>query len=112
MLIVTTDNLCGFSIEEYFGVVSAEVVLGLDSLKEFGAGFKNMVGGRVNGYEREVKIGKEMALNELSKSASDKGGNAVVGASFDVEFIKMDKGNMILISCQGTSCKTKKLIKP
>lgn len=111
MLIVTTDTLCGFSIEEYFGVVTAEVVLGVDSLKEFSAGFRNMMGGRVSGYEREVKAGKEMALNELNKAASEKGANAIIGTSFDVEFIKMDKGGMVLISCEGTCCRTKKLIK-
>ena len=46
MLTTTTDTLQGQTIEDYLGVVTAEIVYGSNALRDFFAGFRDFFGGR------------------------------------------------------------------
>ena len=54
MLMTTTPTIEGHQIVEYHGVVFGEVITGINFVKDFFAGIRNVVGGRSGSYEEEL----------------------------------------------------------
>ena len=79
MICATTNTLENGVITEYKGIVTGEVVSGINFIKDFGASIRNFVGGRSSGYEEELTKARENALAEMQSRASQMGANAVVG---------------------------------
>ncbi len=105
MILTTTERIEGKEITEYLGLVYGEVVNGINAIKDFGAGVRNIFGGRAEGYESEIINAREEALEELKTRASSMGADAVVGVRF--EFEVMGQGNMLLLNISGTAVKIK-----
>ena len=55
MIVTTTPTVEGYRITGYYGIVFGEVITGINFLKDFGAGIRNLVGGRSAGYEEELR---------------------------------------------------------
>lgn len=104
LTITTTNSLDGYRIEEYLGIVSGEVVSGIDMFRDIGAGFRNIFGGRSTGYEDEMKQARTQALQELSDRAEAMGANAVVGASLGYETFE----GMIMTCATGTAVRAQR----
>lgn len=104
LAITTTNSLDGYRIKEYLGVVSGEVVSGIDMFRDIGAGFRNIFGGRSAGYEEEMAQARDHALQELSDRAEAMGANAVVGASLGYETFE----GMIMTCATGTAVRVQR----
>ena len=102
MILTTTQNIEGRTITEYRGIVFGEVITGVNFLKDFGAGIRNIIGGRSNSYENELIAARQQALQELSDRASKLGADAVVGIDVDYEVMGTDNG-MLMVSASGTA---------
>ncbi len=102
MIITTTDTISGKEIDRYHGIVSAEVILGANLIKDFFANITDMVGGRSGTYEKVLADGKEMAIEDLKQRALDMGANAVIGCDLDYEAIG-DKSSMLMVVASGTA---------
>lgn len=102
MIITTTNNVEGYKICEYKGILFGEIVSGIDFVKDFAAGFTNIFGGRSNSYEGELIKARENALNELEERAKSCGANAVVGVNVDIEVLGASN-NMIMVTARGTA---------
>ena len=100
MIVTTTPNIEGKRIVEYKGIVTGEAVLGAHILKDIFAGIRDVIGGRVGGYEKELERAKEMALNEMIVRAKKLGANAIVNVRIDYEEMR---GGMLLVCCFGTA---------
>ena len=61
MLLTTTSVIEGHQIDRYLGIVSSEVVLGANAIKDMMAGFRDFFGGRSNSYERAFQETREAA---------------------------------------------------
>lgn len=83
MLLTTTSTVQGREIEQYYGLVSGETIIGANIVKDFFAGITDIVGGRSGSYERVLKEAKEEALREMSNQAIALGANAVIGIDLD-----------------------------
>ena len=106
MIVTTTDVIQGAEVEEYLGIVTAEVVYGSNALRDFFAGIRDIIGGRTGSYEELFKQGQEDAIAELEKRARRMGANAVVGIEIDTGTINVDeKGALLLITAIGTAIK-------
>lgn len=97
MIITTTDHIAGKEIVEYKGIVSGETILGINIIRDFGAGVKNFFGGRAEKYEEELVSAREMENRALKMGAT-----AVVGVKMDYEMLGTNNG-MIMVSCSGTA---------
>ncbi|MFC5281600.1 heavy metal-binding domain-containing protein [Arcanobacterium canis] len=102
MISVTTDSLEGYSIREYKGIVSAEVIQGIHFVKDFAASVRNFFGGRSNSYEGEVLTARFDALAEMEKRAKELGANAIVGVDFGYETLGSN-GSMVMVTASGTA---------
>ena len=85
MIVTTTQNIDGYRVTGYYGIVFGEVITGINVFKDFGAGIRNIVGGRSEGYEQELEAARQEALQELEQRAAALGAHAVVGVDLDYE---------------------------
>ena len=94
----------GHQIQQYLGLVSGEVIIGANFIKDFTASLHDFFGGRSSSYEQTLIEAKEAALKEMSERAARLGANAIVGIDLDYEAIGA-KGSMLMVSCSGTAVK-------
>ena len=102
MIITTTPTVEGRQITEYHGVVFGEVITGINFVKDFFAGIRNIVGGRSNSYEEELNNARTNAMRELENRAGRLGANAVVGVDIDYEVLGNNNG-MLMVTASGTA---------
>ena len=102
MLLSTTPTIEGRPIQQYFGIVSGEVIIGANFFKDFTASLHDIFGGRASSYENTLVEAKEKALNEMRQRAENMGANAIVGIDLDYETIGQS-GSMLMVSCSGTA---------
>jgi uncharacterized protein YbjQ (UPF0145 family) len=102
MIVATTPTLEGMKITAYCGIVSGEVVAGVNFLKDFAAGLTNFFGGRSGSYENEIIEARERALEEMAQRATSMGANAVVGVDIDYEVLGQGN-NMLMVIATGTA---------
>ena len=102
MLLTTTPTIEGQPIQQYYGVVSGEVIIGANFLKDFMASVHDFFGGRASSYEKTLIEAKNSAMQEMSERASQMGANAVIGIDLDYEAIG-ESGSMLMVSCSGTA---------
>ena len=102
MLLTTTSTVQGREIDQYYGLVTGETIIGANIVKDFFAGITDIVGGRSGSYERVLKEAKEEALREMSNQAIALGANAVIGIDLDYETIG---SSMLMVTAAGTAVK-------
>ncbi|ACM59671.1 uncharacterized protein YbjQ (UPF0145 family) [Caldicellulosiruptor bescii] len=102
MIVTTTPSIEGKKIVEYKGIVSSEVIVGVNLVKDFIASITDIFGGRSGTYENELIRAREEALQELQNRAAMLGANAVVGIDIDYEVLGAN-GSMLMVSVTGTA---------
>ena len=102
MLVTTTPTVEGKKIENYYGIVSGEAIMGANLFRDLFASIRDIVGGRSAAYEKELIKAKAIALEEMQQRASELGANAVVGVDLDYEVLGKDNG-MLMVSASGTA---------
>ncbi|WP_295629509.1 heavy metal-binding domain-containing protein [uncultured Corynebacterium sp.] len=102
MIMTTTPTIEGREISRYIRIVSSESISGINMFKDIGAGFRNLVGGRAETYEKELANTRESALAELYERAQGLGADAVVGVDLDYEVLGADNG-MLMVTASGTA---------
>lgn len=102
MIITTTNNVENKEVTAYKGIVFGEVITGINVLKDIGAGFRNVFGGRSKSYEDELLAAHEEALAEMQERARSLGADAVIGMKMDYEVLGSDNG-MLMVTCSGTA---------
>lgn len=104
MIFTTTNTVDGHRITEYMRIVAGETITGINAIKDLGAGFRNLVGGRSESYEQETVKAREQALNEMWQRASELGADAVVGVAVDYSTVGA-QGALLMVSVTGTAVK-------
>lgn len=101
MITTTTPTIEGYRITGYYDIVFGEVITGINFLRDFGAGIRNIVGGRSEGYEEELMSARTQAIAEMEQRAAAMGAHAIVGV--DVDYEVLGQGNMLMVSASGTA---------
>ncbi len=102
MIITTTQSIEGRRIVEYKGIVFGEVISGVNFVKDFAAGIRDIFGGRSQTYETELMEARTEAMREMEMRASQMGANAVVGVDVDYEVLGQG-GSMLMVTASGTA---------
>ena len=100
MIVSTTTTIEGRPVQEYLGVVAGETVLGANVFRDVGAAFRNITGGRAEGYEKELRKGRDTAIAEMAAQAEALGANAVIGVDIDYENVNQ---GMLMVTASGTA---------
>ena len=102
MIVTTTPTVEGRQIADYLGPVAGECVLGANVFRDFFASIRDIVGGRAGGYQKVLRDGRELAVEDMVEEARALGANAVVGVDLDYE--SLGEGNtMLMVSANGTA---------
>ncbi len=102
VIVTTTPTIEGRRIESYLGLVTGEVILGANAMRDVFAAVTDFFGGRSGQYEQVLARGRNQALDEMEERAVAMGANAVVGIDLDYEVIG-GKGSMLMVSVSGTA---------
>lgn len=105
MLVTTTPTIEGKPVREYYGLVSGEAILGANIFKDIFASIRDIVGGRSEAYEKELRKAKQTAIAEMCAEATSMGATAVVAVDLDYETISSGGGNMLMVTASGTAVK-------
>ena len=99
-----TNTIEGKPVTNYLGIVTSEVIIGANFMKDFLGGLRDFFGGRSGTYEGVLKEAKENALAELRQNAQSMGADAILGIDLDYETIGSG-GSMLMVTASGTAVK-------
>lgn len=102
MIVTTTALIEGRPVQDYLGIVTGEVIVGANIVRDFFASITDLVGGRSGKYEQVLARAREQALSEMQARATQLGANAVVGVDLDYEVLGK-AGSMLMVSATGTA---------
>jgi uncharacterized protein YbjQ (UPF0145 family) len=83
MLIATTNELPGYTIDEVLGEVFGLTVRSRNAFSQFGAGLKSMFGGELKGMTKALEDSRNEVINRMVEQAQSRGANAIVAMRFD-----------------------------
>ena len=78
-------------------MVTGEVIIGANVLKDFMAGLTDFFGGRSGSYEKVLIEAKDSSMQEMMQRAQALGANAIVGIDIDYETIGAN-GSMLMVA--------------
>lgn len=100
MIITTTPTIEGHPVKQYYGVVTGEVIMGANVVRDFLASITDIVGGRSGAYESKLQEARDVAFEEMEAKASRVGANAIIGVDVDYEVIRE---GMLMVAVSGTA---------
>jgi uncharacterized protein YbjQ (UPF0145 family) len=83
MIIVTSDEVPGYRIDEVFGEVFGLTVRSRNAASQFGAGLKAIFGGELRGMTKALYDSRNEVMGRVVEEAEKRGANAVVAMRFD-----------------------------
>ncbi len=104
-MILTTESSHNLEVKEHLGIVTAEVVVGMNIFKDIMAGVRNIVGGKSKSVQKGLKDIRIMALEELKTEAANLNADAVVGVSLAYNEIGATGSTMLMLVASGTAVK-------
>ena len=103
MILTTTDNIPGYSVDKFKGLVNANQVIGVDVISEFIASITDIIGGTSGTFRRELESGYDNVISQLEVKAKDLNANAIVGIRIDFDEISAKGKSMFMLYAQGTA---------
>ncbi|GIP48767.1 hypothetical protein D3C76_124460 [compost metagenome] len=100
MIMTTTTTIEGSPVRQYIGIVTGEVIMGANVVRDFLASITDIVGGRSGAYENKLQEARDTAFAEMHEKASRLGANAIIGVDIDYEVIRE---GMLMVSVSGTA---------
>src|SRR3954462_14195025 len=83
MMIVTTNDLPGYRVDEVLGEVFGLTVRSRNEFSQMGAGLKSMFGGELKGMTKALVDSRNEVMQRMIQEALNRGANAIVGMRFD-----------------------------
>lgn len=96
MILTTTNNIEGKSIDKYLGIVSGTTYVTYTNTK---MSFKDMFSHKkyYEAYEKALEGAKEEAFQKLKANAKNLKANAIVGINVDVESVSSSMYTMVSV---------------
>src|SRR5579862_4037781 len=82
-LVTTGNELTGYKIVKYFGLVRGITVRSRNLIANIGAGFQTLLGGNITIYTQLCEKAREEAYDLMMEHATTMGDNAIIGMRYD-----------------------------
>ncbi len=83
LLVVTTNDLPGYRVDEVLGEVFGLTVRSRNAFSQMGAGLKSMFGGELKGMTKALYDSRNEVMNRMISEAEARGANAILAMRFD-----------------------------
>jgi uncharacterized protein YbjQ (UPF0145 family) len=83
MIVVTTNDLPGWQVDEVLGEVFGLTVRSRNAFSQMGAGLKSMFGGELKGMTKALYDSRNEVMGRMIDEAERRGGNAILAMRFD-----------------------------
>lgn len=87
MLVATTNDLPGYRITEYVGLVRGVTVRSRSVIGNIGGGIQAIFGGNLSIYTNLAETARQEALNLLIEHAQKAGADAIIAMRYDANEI-------------------------
>lgn len=104
MIITGTPTIEGHPIEQYLGVVHANIVIGTNIFSDFAASLTDVFGGNSDTYQGKMDKMLQQAEEQIVRKAIRLRANAVVAYRTDFSEISGKGKGMFMLSATGTAC--------
>jgi uncharacterized protein YbjQ (UPF0145 family) len=105
MIVTTSNDVSGYAIAEYLGIVRGIVVRSPNIAQGFLGGLKQIVGGNIESYAAVCETARRDAYDRLVQHAAEIGADAVIAMRYDAtEFSE----NVSEVLAYGTAVKLRK----
>ena len=105
MIIATTNELPGYTVEEVYGEVMGLTVRSRNIGSQLGAGLKSIIGGELKGMTKALTDSRQQVVERMVQEAEAKGANAIVAMRFDTSEMG---SNWTEICAYGTAVRVRK----
>ncbi len=105
MIVTTTENIPGYKVKAYLGMVRGNAVLSRNVGVDIAAGLKTLVGGEIKGYRELLTKSRELALERMIDEAEKLNADAVIMTRFATSQIMSGASEML---AYGTAVKIEK----
>jgi uncharacterized protein YbjQ (UPF0145 family) len=106
ILVVTTNDLPGYRIDEVLGEVWGLTVRSRNAFSQVGAGLKSMFGGELKGQTKALYDSRNEVMKRMTEDAVSRGANAILAMRFDTS----EMGDMWTEICAyGTAVRASKI---
>ncbi|HEA3089023.1 TPA: YbjQ family protein [Aeromonas salmonicida] len=105
LLLSTTQDIPGYKVIEFKGLVKGIVVRSPTMSQGFSAGLKAIVGGEIGALIEVCEQTREKAQMKMELCAIELDANAVIGMRFDTA----DVSNFSEVLCYGTAVRVEKI---
>lgn len=106
MIIVNTETITGYEIEEMLGIVRGNIVQSKHIGKDIIASFRTIVGGEIKEYSDMFTEARQKAMKKMVDHAEEKGADAIVNVRFVTSQIMQGASELLVY---GTAVKIKKI---
>lgn len=105
MLLTTQDELAGYEITEYIGLVRGNTVRARHIGKDILASFRNVVGGEIVEYTKLLAESREQSIDRMIDDAKSQGADGIVCVRFTTSSIMQAAAELFVY---GTAVKLRK----
>ncbi len=103
-ILTTSNHVDGHTVADYKGIVSVQVIQGINVWKDIVSGFRSMLGGRMKAMENEIAEGFAIAQSDIAAEAEKRGADAVIGIEFDASIQSVGTSDKIaVVTATGTA---------
>ncbi len=107
VIITTTNSIEGATVDKYLGVVTTNLVIGTNFFSDFTASLSDFFGGMSGTYQKQMDTLYKRANEEISRKATERGANCILGFKIDFDEISGKGKSMFMISVSGTAVRIK-----
>jgi uncharacterized protein YbjQ (UPF0145 family) len=87
MLVTTTNDIAGYRVARYLGVVRGITVRSRSIVGNFGAMLQSLFGGNISIYTALAERARQEAFDNMVEHAEEQGANAVIAMRYDANEI-------------------------
>ena len=106
-LFLTTEVFVNIDIDKRLDLISSECIYGINFVKDFFSGIRDIVGGNVKSLEYSLKDAKNEVMEDLKNQAYSLGGDAVIGVKIEHTYNNAGGGSIMSVFATGTVVKFK-----
>lgn len=106
-IFLTTEMAVDFDIDKRIDLISSECIYGINILKDFFTGMRDIVGGNIKSLENSLKDARKEVVNDLKGQAYNLGGDAVIAVKIEHTYNNASGGSIMSVFATGTVVKLK-----